>query len=173
MRYRYYERWKVVLLVCLSCAAVAAITFVLWLYSYQFSFPAEEMERVAIFEISFHAQKARELTDPEDVAALCESVNALRVRRVLRPEAYFVDGGTSYLLLFHQKDGSTQSLRVNPAGLLQLCDSSASEGEAYLYTESGPDVARTFFERAQPIPASRMEAYFETGIVHPEGFVEE
>lgn len=57
MRYRYYERWKVVLLVCLSCTAVAAITFVLWLYSYRFSFPAEEIERVAIFEISFHAQR--------------------------------------------------------------------------------------------------------------------
>lgn len=155
MRYRYYERWKVILLVCLSCTAVAAISFAVWLYSCRLSFPAEEIERVAIFEISFHAQKARELTDPEDVAALCESVNALRLRRVLRPEAYFVDGGMSYLLLFQQKDGSTQSLRVNPAGLLQLCDSSASEEEAYLYAASGPDIAETFFERAQPVPAPR------------------
>ena len=173
MRYRYYERWKVVLLVCLSCAAVAAISFAVWLYSCRFSIPAEEIERVAIFEISFHAQKARELTDPEDVAALCESVNALRVRRVLRPEAYFVDGGTSYLLLFHQKDGGARYLRTNDSHLITAFESWPGGGEPCFYAESGPDVARTFFERAQPIPASRMEAYFETGIVHPEGFVEE
>lgn len=173
MRYRYYERWKVVLLVCLSCAAVAAITFVLWLYSYQFSFPAEEMERVAIFEISFHAQKARELTDPEDVAALCESVNALRVRRVLRPEAYFVDGGTSYLLLFRQKDGGARYLRTDDSHLITAFESWPGGTEPCFYAESGQDIAKQFFEQAQPIPASRMEAYFEAGIVHPEGFVEE
>lgn len=173
MRYRYYERWKVVLLVCLSCAAVAAITFVLWLYSYQFSFPAEEMERVAIFEISFHAQKARELTDPEDVAALCESVNALRVRRVLRPEAYFVDGGTSYLLLFRQKDGGARYLRTDDSHLITAFESWPGGTEPCFYAESGQDIAKQFFEQAQPIPASRMEAYFEAGIVHPEGFTEE
>ncbi len=173
MRYRYYERWKVVLLVCLSCTAVAAITFVLWLYSYRFSFPAEEIERVAIFEISFHAQKARELTDPENVAALCESVNALRLRRVLRPEAYFVNGGTSYLLLFHQKDGGARYLRTDDSHLITAFESWPGGMNPYFYAEAGQDITKQFFEQAQPIPASRMEAYFEAGIVHPEGFTEE
>lgn len=155
MHYRYYERWKVILLVCLSCTAVAAISFAVWLCSYRFSFPAEETERVTIFARSYWGQEGRELTAPEEIAALCEALNGLRVRRVLYPDGYFVDGGTSYLLLFQQKDGSTQSLRVNPARLLQLCDSSASGEEAYLYAASGPDIAETFFERAQPVPAPR------------------
>lgn len=155
MHYRYYERWKVILLVCLSCAAVAVISFAVWLCSYRFSFPAEETERVTIFARSYWGREGRELTAPEEIAALCEALNGLRVRRVVYPDGYFVDGGTSYLLLFQQKDGSTQSLRVNPARLLQLCDSSASEEEAYLYAASGPDIAETFFERAQPVPAPR------------------
>lgn len=173
MRYHYYERWKVVLLVCLSCAAVAAISFAVWFYSCRFSFPAEEMERVAIFEISFHAQKARELTDPEDVAALCKSVNTLRVRRVLRPEEYFADGGTSYLLLFHQKDGGVRYLRTDDSHLITAFESWPGGTNPYFYAEAGPDIAKQFFERARPIPAARMEGYFEAGIVHPEGFVDE
>ena len=100
MHYRYYERWKVILLVCLSCAAVAVISFAVWLCSYRFSFPAEETERVTIFARSYWGQEGRELTAPEEIAALCEALNGLRIRRVVYPDGYFVDGGTSYLLLF-------------------------------------------------------------------------
>ncbi len=165
MRYHYYERWKVVLLVCVLafafCAAAAGGAFLWWQHSYRFSIPADEIGRVAIFSAGCLEREAGELTDLESVAALCEAVNALRIRRVPDPDRYFVDGGTSYLLVFHKTVGRALYLSVNPAGLMKLRDTYAGAGEGYLYAETAPDMARAFFEQAQPlpVPVPRLDEY--------------
>lgn len=163
MRYHYYERWKVILLVCALtlafCAAAAGGAFLWWQHSYRFTIPADEIKRVAIFSAGCLESEVRELTDPEDVAALCKSVNTLRVRRVPYPDRYFVDGGVSYLFIFHKTDGRALYLSVNPAGLMELRDTYAGAGEGFLFAETATDMASAFFERARPLPVPHLDEY--------------
>lgn len=104
---------------CISriCFAVASIVMFCYLLSAceqkadtTLPMKAEEVSSVAVYRLNVFNEVKKVVTDPQDIAALVETINGATVGRILDPKnldpSDVVYGGSSYEMAFYLSDGS-------------------------------------------------------------------